>query len=66
MPEINESEDVPVRVPPQGFLTFPDDVTVGGGGEPYSGLGWSCLSHKQRQAGEKARIKNFPHLPITD
>ncbi len=53
------TEDYDVRIP-RGFLTPLDDTTVGGGGNPYSGVGWSQLDETRRSIGESARHQNFP------
>ena len=65
MPEKNDGEYEPVSMPPKGFLTLLDDVTVGGGGDPYGGLGWSGLPTELQEIGKEARKNNFPQLPIT-
>jgi hypothetical protein len=52
-------EDYDVRIP-KGFLTPLDDTTVGGGGNPYGGIGWSQLDETRRRIGESARHQLFP------
>lgn len=66
MPANDEDYEVPVRVPPPGFLTSPDDTTVGGGGESYGGIGWSTLPPALRAQGLDARRRNFPQSPPSD
>ncbi|MFM2424221.1 MAG: hypothetical protein RLZZ70_612 [Candidatus Parcubacteria bacterium] len=66
MPATEADSEVPVRAPTQGFLTSPDDTTVGGGGEPYSGIGWSSLPPYLRAKGRSARERNFPKSPPSE
>lgn len=59
MADKDPEEDYEVRRP-QGFLTPPDDTTVGGDGFPYAGIGNGSLPEPLRQIGEPMRSKLFP------
>ncbi len=54
MKDSESVEEYAVRVP-KGFLTPPDDTTVGGEGNPYAGIGNSVLPEKLRHIGEQMR-----------
>lgn len=58
--------DVNYPLPPTGFLTPISDVTVGGNGDPYGGIGWRTLPFHLRQLGKEARMRNFPNVPIEE
>lgn len=62
MPDKEETDpdEGSVHVPLRGCLTSPDDPTVGGGGWPYAGIGYSGLRPEQKVIGEEQHKQIFP------